>query len=497
VKTLAVLVFLAAGTGGGLWYFGVLEEKTEDGDAGTKKTHTVTRGTLTIALLEQGTLKTLKSTQIRSETNAKIQSIIAEGTKVLKDAVLVELDKTDATRELEQLVNQVTQLEAELKSATTEETIQLDQNKTDIEKAKLDLEIKTVELTKLMEADIPAEVRRLDLAIEEAETALERAEDDVKASERLLQEKFVTENDHKQTVLNLKKSKNSLETARMEKANYERFKRPLDERQKREAVEEATRGLERAIKRAEAQIASKNAIVTQKRVSLDRVKNMKEQKEKDLTKMTIVAPTDGTVLYGDPDNPWNNENIKVGAQVWNSQVLMTLPDSKELAATVEIHEADVNKVKVGMPVYITSEMEKGVSFDGKVLKIDAVPNAGRRWGFGENVKKFRVEVSLEGQNLNLKNGTSCMVEVKVGEVPDVLSVPLQAVFAREGKFYCFRRRNGKPERVEVETGSASRTYVEIKKGLEEKDEVLLHDPEIGDTDGAKAGGAPTPPKAKP
>lgn len=30
--------------------------------------------------------------------------------------------------------------------------------------------------------------------------------------------------------------------------------------------------------------------------------------------MTIAAPTDGTVLYGDPDNPWNNENIKVGGR---------------------------------------------------------------------------------------------------------------------------------------------------------------------------------------
>ncbi|NJN14228.1 MAG: hypothetical protein HC813_00775 [Planctomycetes bacterium] len=207
-----------------------------------RATHTVRRGNLLISITERGTLKTLKSTQIRAETNAKIQSIVAEGTKVKQGEVLVELDKTDAQRELEQFANQVTQLKAELKSATTEQTIQIDQNKTDMEKARLDLEIKTVEETKLLEADIPAEERKLKLSIEEAETALDRARDDVKASARLLEEKFVTENDHKQTLLNLKKAENTLQTAEMEKVSYERFKRPLDIRQKREAVEEAKRG---------------------------------------------------------------------------------------------------------------------------------------------------------------------------------------------------------------------------------------------------------------
>ncbi|NJN14227.1 MAG: efflux RND transporter periplasmic adaptor subunit [Planctomycetes bacterium] len=173
---------------------------------------------------------------------------------------------------------------------------------------------------------------------------------------------------------------------------------------------------------------------------------------------------------------------------------MTLPDATELAATIEIHEADINKVKVKMPVFITSETQKGATFEGEVLKIDAVPNAGRRWWGGDNVKRFRVEVSLTGDALDLKPGTSCKVEIQIGEVKEVLTVPSQAIFSREGKFSCFRSVNGDVTRVEVEPGSANDTLVEIKSGLEEGDTVLLYDPELADAEtegGAKdgAGGA--------
>jgi multidrug efflux pump subunit AcrA (membrane-fusion protein) len=214
-------------------------------------------------------------------------------------------------------------------------------------------------------------------------------------------------------------------------------------------------------------------------VQLSRVQSHIKRTKKQIDKMTIKAPTDGTVLYGDPDNPWNVENIKVGGQVWHNMTLMTLPDPSEMAAVVQVHEADIDKVKLEMPAFITSEMQKDVIFDGAVVKIGTVANAGRRWG-GDNVKRFKVELTLKGEDLNLKPGTSARVEIQIGEVPDVLAVPLQAVFAKEGKHYCYRSNGGKPERVEVEPGRSNEAFVEIKTGLDEGHKVLLFDPEVAD-----------------
>jgi HlyD family secretion protein len=479
LKYFVIILLLAAGTGSvAAWKFDVFSSsKPKDNGKGS---HVVKRQTLKIVLTERGTLKAKNSTKIVCEAHGKIAQLIDEGKSVKKGEVLVELDKDDTQNRLEQYENQITQLEAELKSATTEELIQVGQNKTDIEKAQLNLEVARVELRKHKEATVPAKERELKLKIEEAEIKFTDAKDELKVNEELFKEDFATAYDVEQAKLALKRASNDVETAKMNWASYRDYDLPLETRKKESAVTEAERGLERAQKRAEAQLSAKGARVQQKKVQLSRVQSHIKRTKKQLDKMTIKAPTDGTVLYGDPDNPWNVENIKVGGQVWHNMTLMTLPDPSEMAAVVQVHEADIDKVKLEMPAFITSEMQKDVIFDGEVIKIGTVANAGRRrWG-GDNVKRFKVELTLKGENLNLKPGTSARVEIQIGEVPDVLAVPLQAVFAKEGKHYCFRSNGGKPERVEVEPGQSNEAFVEIKSGLDEGHKVLLYDPEVAE-----------------
>ena len=479
VIILIVVVVIAGGVAA--WKFDLFSSPGQTNGSG-KASHVVKRQTLKIVLTERGTLKAKNSTKIICEAHGKIAQLIDEGKSVKKGEVLVELDKEDTQNRLETHENQITQLDAELKSATTEELIQVGQNMTDIEKAQLGLEVARVELRKHKEASVPARQRELQLKIEEAEIKHKDAQDELKITGELFKEDFATAYDVEQAKLTLKRASNDVETAKMNWASYRDYDLPLDNKKKESAVTEAERGLERAQKRAEAQLSAKQARVQQKKVHLSRVQSQITRMKKQLDKMTMLAPADGTVLYGDPDNPWNVENIKVGGQVWHNMTLMTLPDPSEMAAVVQVHEADIDKVKLEMPAFITSEMQKDVIFDGEVIKIGTVANAGRRWG-GDNVKRFKVELTLKGENLNLKPGTSARVEIQIGEVPDVVAVPLQAVFAKEGKHYCYRGNGGRPERVEVEPGKSNESFVEIKSGLDEGDRVLLYDPAIAEEDG--------------
>lgn len=476
-----ILVVAVAGAGGvAAWKFDLFAAaKPQDNGKGS---HVVRRQTLKIVLTERGTLKAKNSTKIICEAHGKIAQLIDEGKSVKKGDILVELDKEETQNRLDTLENQITQLEAELKSATTEELIQVGQNKTDIEKAQLNLEVARVELRKHKEATVPAKLRELQLKIEEAEVKLQDAQDELGVQEELFKEDFATAHHVEQAKIVMKRAANEVETAKMNWASYRDYDLPLETKKKEAAVTEAERGLERAQKRAEAQLSAKQARVQQKKVQLSRVRSQISRTKKQLDKMTIRAPADGTVLYGDPDNPWNVENIKVGGQVWHNMTLMTLPDPSEMAAVVQVHEADIDKVKEKMPAFITSEMQKDVIYEGEVIKIGTVANAGRRWG-GDDVKRFKVELMLKGENLNLKPGTSARVEIQIGEVPDVLAVPLQAVFSKEGKHYCYLGNGGKPERVEVEPGRSNESFVEVKSGLEEGHKVLLYDPEVADEGG--------------
>jgi multidrug efflux pump subunit AcrA (membrane-fusion protein) len=122
---------------------------------------------------------------------------------------------------------------------------------------------------------------------------------------------------------------------------------------------------------------------------------------------------------------------------------------------------------------VTSETQKDRTFEGEIVKIDQVANAGQNWWGGDDVKRFKVEIALLGKDMNLKTGTSARAEIQIGEIADALAVPLQAVHDKEGKRFCFRLVAGKPERAEVTQGASNETMVEIKSGLSEGDQVLL------------------------
>ncbi len=470
IKSVLTLA-LVAGAGWGLY---VWQPWNQGGDAtvqSDKGHYSVDRRTIRITLTERGTLKTKKSTPIKAGTHAKIEWVIDEGTVVKKDDVLVRLDKKDAETRYEQLQSQITQIKAELKSAETNEAIQRDQNKTDIEKAERGLEIAKIELTKFTEADVPAELRKLNLAIAEQEVAVQRAFDRLEANRELRKEDFVTPNDVKEAQINHRKAEDALLTARMGLDNYEKYKYPMDKKAKEAGVVEAERGLIRARKKGDAQLQQKIAQLQQKKTSQQRLTFQEKRQKEQLAKMIIKAPSAGTVLYGDPDNPWLAQQIKVGQQVWNSMTLITLPDPSEMAVTLLIHEADIDKIKKGLKCFVTSETQKDRTYEGEVAKIDAVANAGRG---GDNIKRFKVEIALSGRDLPLKTGTSARAQILIGEIKDVLSVPLQAVHAESGKYFCFSRDGS---RIEVEIGGSNDSHVEVKKGLSEGDQVLLHTPD--------------------
>ena len=369
----------------------------------------------------------------------------------------MRLDKKDATTRFEQLQSQITQVAAELKSAETNEQIQRDQNKTDIEKAERALDVARVELQKFLEADVPAKLRELKLAIDEQKVAVERARDRLDANRQLRKEDFVTENDVKDAEINFRKAENSLQTAQQNLSNYEKYQHPMELKAKKAGVVEAERGLERAKKRASAQLQAKIAQLQRQKTSQKRLQFQHKRQKEQLEKMIIKAPTDGTVLYGDPDNPWSAQQIKVGQQVWNSMTLITLPDPSEMAVTLFIHEADIDKIKKGMQAFVTSETKKDTTYEGEVVKIDQVANAGRG---GDTIKRFKVEISLKGENLPLKTGTSARAEIQIGEVKDVVTVPIQAVHSDKGKTFCYAARR------EPHRGRARQEQRQLHRGQE-------------------------------
>ncbi len=93
-----------------------------------------------------------------------------------------------------------------------------------------------------------------------------------------------------------------------------------------------------------------------------------------------------------------------------------------------------------------------------------------------NERVFDVVVKVKQARAGLKPGLSAKARVVVNRLPNVLSVPLDAVFERAGKSLAYVTKGDGFVPREVRTGERNDAMVEVKSGLSEGETVALADP---------------------
>jgi hypothetical protein len=190
--------------------------------------------------------------------------------------------------------------------------------------------------------------------------------------------------------------------------------------------------------------------------------------------MTMRAPQPGIVHYGDPGQPWMHDRIKVGNIQHQGNTVITLPDLSVMQVLLQVHEADIDMVKPDMPVVVTIETHKGRSFAAKVTDIAMVASS-QSWEDQTN-KTFRVEVTMELTDVELRAGVTARAEIQVEELADVLQVPIHVVQAEGKQNFCHVFAGGEVSQRNVVVGKNNAHHVEIVSGLEVGEQVLLYDP---------------------
>jgi len=331
------------------------------------------------------------------------------------------------------------------------------------------------------EAPQTMEKKRLD--VERAESEYNRRKEQYDRMKKLLEQDFVTSTQVEEERIGTRTAELDLQEAKAACDTHVKFSAEIERRQKESALAEADRGLSNERLRAENMLERKKVNWEQAERRYE-VATQKLQEARDqFDAMTVKAPGPGIVIYNDRGN---NDELKVGATVYNEQAFLQLPDLSEMEAVLGIHEADVTKLKVGQKAFITLDAFKGRRISAEIMRIATV-GSERDWR--SEIRKFEVVLAMEKNDLPLKPGTTVKSEILVGEVPDVLTVPLQSVFVKEGRYFCFVAAGGGAERKEVKLGESSASSVVVADGLKEGDEVLLWNPEGTEASPADAGPA--------
>lgn len=231
---------------------------------------------------------------------------------------------------------------------------------------------------------------------------------------------------------------------------------------------------ERAFAQAKANYKTKTqqAVAKMREVSseLERQRNQLKIVQNVMSGFTIRAPAPGMVIY---DKEWNGRKKTVGSQIsaWDPTVA-TLPDLSQMESVTYVNEIDVRKISVGQSAEITLDADPSKRLTGTV---EAVANVGEQRP-NADAKVFEVKIAIAKPDTTLRPGMTTGNAILTALVPNVLSVPIEAVASQDSIPFVFKRDGGRTVRQEVETGAMNDNEIVVVRGLEKDDEVLLSPP---------------------
>jgi HlyD family secretion protein len=190
----------------------------------------------------------------------------------------------------------------------------------------------------------------------------------------------------------------------------------------------------------------------------------------------MFAPQAGEVVYASQRNRRNDgQAIEEGATVRQLQEIVKLPDLTQMKVDAKIHESRIGLVKKGMPVIVRVDAVGEEIYRGVVEFISSVPLSPdfRTPDLRQYSAMVRLTESPERVS-QLKPGLTANIEIVAEQRENVLQVPVQAVVGVAQKRFAYVVANDEPKLTEVEIGQSSIKSIEITKGLNEGQRVVMN-----------------------
>lgn len=182
-----------------------------------------------------------------------------------------------------------------------------------------------------------------------------------------------------------------------------------------------------------------------------------------LENYTIKAPISGVIT---------SQNLSTGDMVTAGTILSTISNSDFLEFKIPVDELDIAKLDYEKEVEVTIDAISDTDTNpikGKISKLplEGVSSAG--------VTEYDVTIQIPGSE-NIRISMNANAKIIVSSKKDVLILPVDAVTKEDGKSKVIVLKDDKTteERI-VEVGDRNVSYIEIKGGLNEGENVIIPD----------------------
>ena len=230
-----------------------------------------------------------------------------------------------------------------------------------------------------------------------------------------------------------------------------------------------------ALGRAKEQIDNKKKIqqedIFQKLLSIKQLTTALDDANSTVKSLFVISPSRGIAIL--KDNIYTSQKWQAGDQPYSGSILIELPDLNEMMAETKINEVDITKITTGLKVEIKHDAFSDTTFSGKVI---TVANLAQNKDSKSKIKVFPVQITIDGKSGNLLPGLTVSCKIIAREIPDVLHIPVEAIFKDQLSEYVYVKTNSGFKRKDVKIGAVNADFAIITEGLAENEELSLANP---------------------
>ncbi|MBS1701328.1 MAG: efflux RND transporter periplasmic adaptor subunit [Armatimonadetes bacterium] len=487
---------------------------------------TVSRGDVSITIIETGTVEAVKTVEAKPQVTGRIAKLyVDEGSVVKVGDLLAVIDpkptqlqldsnkaqlmgaqsqvdrasieiaqrKKTAKASVEEAQARVAQLELELKTSPT--LLQAD-----IAQAQANLEASIQDRDRLVKNSQPTQLATAKSNLDQADQNLKNAEIDYNRQQDLLKQGYVAAKVVESAKLTLDNARSRYLEA---KVAYDRTDAGFAADLAR--AEETIKANRAALKRAQANLytlktkqqdlATAKAQLESAQAGLaDPALLEKGKLQNEATVMQLqssLAETERLMRETEVRSPiagivtkrllQEGENATGLGQFGSGSTIVRIEDRTQMRVKLAVNEIDVARLSIGMPADINVDAIPGKTLTGKISKIaparQVVEGTTTLVG-SDTVVKYEVEIMLDHVDPALKSGMSARCTMPVASKKNVIFLPIEYTEKDGDDYYAYfpaanpKDPKSKPQRQKLKVGLVTSSRIEILDGVKEGDKVV-------------------------
>jgi HlyD family secretion protein len=459
-----------------------------NGQPAPSETHTVETSPFKIEVTLEGVFEAAEMVPVtlRPEvwSSLVVVKAVEQGTSVKQGEPIIWLETKKIDEQLRDLrysrdLARIALRQAEESLNHLKETAPLD-----LAQAERAKQIADDDLSYFLDVDLPLRKKSAERSLDQAHFNLEYTQEELNQLEKMYRADDLTEETEE---IILKRARRSVETAQffLESAKI-RTKRTLETelpRQEEQVKESAVRqsfALQKIQATQPMQIRQKELELEKLQYERQKSDENYEKLQQDRDSLTIRAPADGIVYYGEcVRGKWNNggtmaKQLQKGGSLSANQVYMTIVQTRPIFVRADVPEKDLQHVLRGVT-------GKAIPAALPMTRLSAIVDHVSPIPISAGTFDARIQVALENQEAEpLVPGMACKVKLPAYQKRDALTVPASMVFTDEldeDEHYVYvAGENGGHERRTVKVGQRTADTVEIRDGLEAGERILKKKP---------------------